>query len=110
VQKIRLINTSDRAHRVHILPPSTKVFSIKMKKKGNLAPGMHQNIFIHFKPKEHKYYYDSLRVHTESQNLVIPIHAFPVISREHKTIFPRLIDFGTIEIGETQTMKFPIIC
>ena len=43
---------------------------------------------------------------TETENILIPIHAYPVLDRENlRNIFPKLIDFGTIEVGETVSRR-----
>ena len=46
-----------------------------------------------------------MRVHTADEQLQIPVHAYPVMSRDvDKEIFPRVIDFGICAIGTTHTM------
>ena len=65
-----------------------------------IASGMAEDIYIHFKPSEYKYYYDALRINSGDEALLLPIHAYPALNRESvREIFPRLIDFGTVEIG-----------
>jgi hypothetical protein len=54
ITKVRIINCSSKSQRVHILPPSTPYFSIKFDKKGQLAPGMSEDVFIHFTPNDYK--------------------------------------------------------
>lgn len=111
IAKTRIINCSSKSQRVHILPPSTPFFSIKFDKKGQLAPGMSEDIFIHFTPNDYKYYFDCIRVHTSEEQLQIPIHAYPVMNREgDKEIFPRVIDFGICTIGSVHNMRFPLSC
>lgn len=62
-------------------------------------------------PLNFRYYFDTLRVHTEGEQLQIPIHAYPVMNRENvKDIFPKLIDFGIVPVGTTEVMKFPLTC
>jgi hypothetical protein len=40
---------------------------------------------------------------------MIPIHAYPVLNRENLLdIFPRLIDFGIVTIGDKPKMRFPL--
>ena len=63
-----------------------------------MAPGMAMKITITFLPRDYTYYYDSIRIRTEHQNLVIPIHAYPVIN---KVDFPRILAFGVTPICET---------
>lgn len=64
--------------------------------------GLHYNAFIIYKKR---YFYDTIRINTETENILVPIHAYPVLDRDNlRNIFPRLIDFGTILIGETSTI------
>ena len=63
---------------------------------------MAEEIYVHFKPNEYKYYYDTIRINTQTETLLIPLHAFPALSRENlRELFPRLIDFGTVDIGDS---------
>lgn len=46
-----------------------------------------------------------IRIHTEDENLMVPIHAYPVMNRDNpKGIFPKLIDFGICVLG-TRNVK-----
>jgi hypothetical protein len=54
ITKVKVINASTKAQRVHILSPSTPYFTIKFEKKGQLVSGMSEDIYIHFTPGEHK--------------------------------------------------------
>ena len=58
------------------------IFTIKMNKKGTLASGMSETIYIQFKPMSYKYYYETLKLNTETENLLIPIHAYPVLDMQ----------------------------
>lgn len=53
ISKVKIINTTQKPQRVHILPPSSPYFQIRYDKKGTLAPGMHEEVFIHFRPSEY---------------------------------------------------------
>ncbi|KRX00150.1 hypothetical protein PPERSA_10649 [Pseudocohnilembus persalinus] len=108
ILKLRVINKASVAQRIHVLPSKKEnnVFQVKMMKKGQLAPGMNEDIFIHFRPSEYRYYYDTLRINSETCNLVIPIHAYPVPNRQElREQFPKIIDFGTVDIGEQQVIR-----
>lgn len=49
------------------------------------------------------YYFDMIKINSEDDDLQIPIHAYPVLNRENlREIFPRLIDFGNVEIGDQE--------
>mmetsp|Transcript_18802 Transcript_18802/g.24219 ORF Transcript_18802/g.24219 Transcript_18802/m.24219 type:complete len:1082 (-) Transcript_18802:17-3262(-) len=106
-QQVSVINISASSKRIHILPPSTTNFKIRMSKRGLLAPGMSENIKIDFYPSELKYHYDCVKVHTEDENLLIPIHAYPTAN---DVIFPKFIDFGIKELGKKFKKKYSIRC
>lgn len=55
-------------------------FLVQMRcnKKGLVAPGSSEVITVDFHPREHRYHYDCLRLHTDSENLLVPLHAYPV--------------------------------
>lgn len=105
---------------MHILPPSTPYFSIKYDKKGQLGPGMSEDVFVQFIPNDYKfvnplhfetnvilnrYFVDGVRVHTSDEQLQIPIHGYPVMNKEgNKEVFPRVIDFNVCAIGSTHSM------
>ena len=49
--------------------------------------------------------------HNNNKNIFFsPIHAFPVLNKEiTKEIFPRYIDFGTVELGTTSYLVLKIL-
>ncbi|EGR31074.1 hypothetical protein IMG5_117990 [Ichthyophthirius multifiliis] len=103
--KLKVINKAEVSQRIHVLPLDSDSFDFKMNKKGLVAPGMSEEITIILKPEEHKYYFTTLRINSQTENILVPIHAYPVIDRENiRNLFPRLIDFGVIEIGESRTI------
>lgn len=53
--KVKVINAATRPQRVHILPPNSPFFSVKFEKKGLLAAGNSEDLYIQFKPNEYKY-------------------------------------------------------
>ena len=77
-QVLKIVNTSHFAQRLHVINTTTPYFSITCNKKGIVAPGMAENIRITFRPDEWRYYYDCIRVHCQDENLLIPIHAYPI--------------------------------
>lgn len=54
ILKFYVVNSSAQSQRVHILPPTSQFFSLKFEKKGNLAPGISEEIELHFRPNEYK--------------------------------------------------------
>lgn len=104
VLKIRIINKTTHPHRIYVLPPKSEYFNVKFDKKGAIPSGMAEELYVHFKPTEYKYYYDTIRINTQDDTLLIPLHGYPALSRDYlRELFPRLIDFGTLDIGELQT-------
>ena len=75
VQRIRLINTSGNAVRMHIHSPSTPFFSMGVEKRGSVLPGLAEEVTIAFTPTDLRYYHDAVRVHTPGGNLLVPLHA-----------------------------------
>ncbi|CAM9360174.1 unnamed protein product, partial [Ectocarpus sp. 8 AP-2014] len=77
-QCVRVVNISRTSQRLHILGPATDSFKMRCNKKGLVAPGSSEVITVDFHPREHRYHYDCLRLHTDSENLLVPLHAYPV--------------------------------
>jgi hypothetical protein len=49
-----------------------------------------------------RYYYDAIKINSENETLLIPIHAYPALRRDTmREIFPKIIDFGIVEIGQS---------
>lgn len=58
-------------------------------------------LYITLKPFEYKYYEDTLKINTFTETIVVPILAFPAINRDYlRDLFPRYLDFGTLDLGE----------
>ena len=72
-----------------------------------MAPGMSESLTVEFCPTEHRYYYDCIRVHSEEANLLIPLHAYPVMN---EVKFPSRIDFGRCQVGELHVKEVNITC
>ena len=90
--------------RIYVLPATTKSFNFLCTKKGNIAPGMSDEIFVQFTPEDYKYHYDCLRIQAEGSNFIVPIHAYPVMSRKARMV-PTFIDFGIRELISTLIKK-----
>jgi len=109
VTLVRILNTSSASLRVTIIPPNTKYFSITYEKKGLLAAGMSEDLYINFKPFEWKYYYDTIKVliGIDDENITIPVHGYPAIN---DLKIPRFIDFGNVAIGVSKMMVLSLNC
>jgi len=106
-QKIKIVNVSRESQNVHIINPTTPYFRASFQKTGLIAPGMSQEIEVIFQPNAWQYYYDCIRLHTPAENLLIPIHAYPVMN---DVIFPRALDFGACPLSETTVRKVRLQC
>ncbi|KAG2494686.1 hypothetical protein HYH03_007202 [Edaphochlamys debaryana] len=107
-QTLRIRNVRASGTRFHIIPPSTPFFKATCPtKKGLLAPGMSEEIEVEFAPQQYRYYYDCVRVHCEEENLLVPIHAYPVAN---EAIFPTRIDFGKVAVGQEVTRTHKLEC
>eukprot|EP00831_Metopus_contortus_P068692 TRINITY_DN6148_c0_g1_i4.p1 TRINITY_DN6148_c0_g1~~TRINITY_DN6148_c0_g1_i4.p1 ORF type:complete len:108 (+),score=22.16 TRINITY_DN6148_c0_g1_i4:126-449(+) len=62
-KRVLIRNTSGMPRRIYVLPATTKSFSFVCTKKGNLAPGMSEEIFVQFTPEDYKYHYDLSLIH-----------------------------------------------
>ncbi|CAN0008939.1 unnamed protein product [Ectocarpus sp. 6 AP-2014] len=106
-QCVRVVNISRTSQRLHILGPATDNFKMRCNKKGLVAPGSSEVITVDFHPREHRYHYDCLRLHTDSENLLVPLHAYPVMN---DVIFPERLDFGVHALGETVRRVVKMVC
>lgn len=108
IQKLSIVNASTDVIRMHIIPPQTKYFYIKYNKSERLVPGLTIECTIEFTPDEWRYYYDCIRINCPGeQNLVIPIHAYPVMSTKE---FPTNFTFPNVPVGHRMTQMFPLRC
>lgn len=107
-QTLRVRNVKASGTRIHILPPSTPFFKATCDaKKGLLAAGMSDEITIEFFPQQYRYYYDCIRIHSEEENLLIPIHAYP---STNQAAFPTRVDFGRCALGEEVSRTVALEC
>ena len=99
-KRVLIRNTSGMPRRIYVLPSTTKAFNFICTKKGNIAPGMSEEIFVQFTPDAYKYHYDCLRIQAEGCNFIVPIHAYPVMCKKSRAI-PKYVDMGIRELGTT---------
>ncbi|XP_052248642.1 cilia- and flagella-associated protein 221-like isoform X2 [Dreissena polymorpha] len=105
---LSIVNVSTEVIRMHIVPPQTKYFYIKYTKNERLVPGLTLECTLEFTPDEWRYYYDCIRINCPGEeNLVIPIHAYPVMSTKD---FPQLFNFPPVPVGHKMTKVFPLRC
>mmetsp|Transcript_35904 Transcript_35904/g.83232 ORF Transcript_35904/g.83232 Transcript_35904/m.83232 type:complete len:1012 (+) Transcript_35904:171-3206(+) len=106
-QYLRVINISSTSQRLNIINPTTPHFKVRCDKRGIVAPGMEETIAIDFIPHEWKYHYDCIRIFTEGENILVPIHAYPVMNQVE---FPKWVDFGQCELSATHRKVFSLEC
>nr|ADD85929.2 FAP221 [Chlamydomonas reinhardtii]7SQC_M0 Chain M0, FAP221 [Chlamydomonas reinhardtii]7SQC_M1 Chain M1, FAP221 [Chlamydomonas reinhardtii] len=107
-QVLRIRNVRASGTRFHIIPPSTPFFKATCPaKKGLLAPGMTEEVAVEFCPTQYRYYYDCVRVHCEEENLLIPLHAYPVAN---EALFPTRVDFGRVALGQEVVRSHTLEC
>ncbi|KAM4537986.1 cilia- and flagella-associated protein 221 [Fundulus diaphanus] len=105
---LKLINISSEALDVHIIPTLTKHFQTTYTKKCRLIPGLAYTLKVAFCPAEWRYFYDCVRVHCKGEeNLLIPVHAYPVIDDLH--VAPR-IDLSAVPLGQSVRHAIPLRC
>lgn len=93
---------------MHVIPPQSKHFYIRYNKNDRLVPGLTLDCVVEFTPDEWRYYYDCIRIHTKGEeNLVIPIHAYPVMSTED---FPSQLVFPPVPVGHRMMKCLPLRC
>ena len=106
--KIIIINKSKYTERIIILPPTTPNFKIKYTKRGQIAPGLCETIYLFFTPSEYKYYTDNICINCPGNKIIIPIHAYPRMNIFVKEYIPKLIDFGNIPIDLPTTKNITV--
>ncbi|KAK5600320.1 hypothetical protein CRENBAI_026797 [Crenichthys baileyi] len=105
---LKLINISSEAINIHIIPTLTKYFQTTYTKKCRLIPGLAYTLKVAFCPEEWRYFYDCIRVHCKGEeNLLIPVHAYPVIDDLH---IPPHIDLAAVPLGQSVHRVIPLRC
>ncbi|XP_070711423.1 cilia- and flagella-associated protein 221 [Pempheris klunzingeri] len=105
---LKLINISSEVMNIHIIPTQTKHFQTTYIKKYRLIPGLAYTLKVRFCPDEWRYFYDCVRVHCKGEeNLLIPVHAYPVIDDLH---IPPRIDLSAVPLGQSVCHVIPLRC
>ncbi|XP_035984294.1 cilia- and flagella-associated protein 221 [Fundulus heteroclitus] len=105
---LKLVNISSEVLDVHIIPTLTKHFQTTYTKKCRLIPGLAYTLKVAFCPAEWRYFYDCVRVHCKGEeNLLIPVHAYPVIDDLH---IPPRIDLSAVPLGQSVRHAIPLRC
>mmetsp|Transcript_4936 Transcript_4936/g.12476 ORF Transcript_4936/g.12476 Transcript_4936/m.12476 type:complete len:999 (-) Transcript_4936:141-3137(-) len=124
-QVVHVVNVSSETKRMHILQCETPFFRVHVRKKGRVAPGMSEELVVQFTPNEWRYYYDAIRIHSDDDNIVIPLHAYPtvlpipshapvprntILGRDQAAFFPAKVDMGWCQLSRTASKTVPITC
>lgn len=105
---LQLINVSTEVMNIHVIPTQTKYFHTTITKKHRLVPGLTYTVKIQFCPDEWRYFYDCIRVHCKGEeNLLIPVHAYPVIDDLH---IPPRIDLPAAALQQSVSHAIPLRC
>lgn len=90
----------------------TPFFKVKYNKKGVLPSGVSEDVWLSFEPDSYKYYYDCLRIHCEGENLLVPVHAFPVINNAlpSSEYLPSILNMGSVAIGTEVSKALTVQC
>lgn len=105
---LKLINISTEVMNIHIIPTQTNYFQTTYTKKYRLVPGLAYTVKVQFCPDEWRYFYDCIRVHCKGEeNLLIPVHAYPVIADLH---IPPRIDLPAVPLGQSVSHAIPLRC
>nr|XP_002733102.1 PREDICTED: primary ciliary dyskinesia protein 1-like [Saccoglossus kowalevskii] len=107
-QTLRIANISGECLQMHIIPPTSAYFRVKYKKQERLVPGLTMDIIVEFVPDEWRYYYDCIRIHCkDDENLLIPIHAYPVMNTAD---FPEIVHFPPVPLSHSLSKIIPLRC
>ncbi|KAM8903558.1 cilia- and flagella-associated protein 221 isoform 2-T3 [Spinachia spinachia] len=105
---LKVINISSEVMNIHIIPTQTKHFQTAYTKKYRLIPGLAYTVTVRLCPDEWRYFYDCIRVHCKGEeNLLIPVHAYPVIDDLH---VPAHIDLSAVPLGQSVQRAIPLRC
>ncbi|XP_068575700.1 cilia- and flagella-associated protein 221 [Cebidichthys violaceus] len=105
---LKLINISSEVMNIHIIPTQTQHFQTTYTKKYRLIPGLAYTLTVRLCPDEWRYFYDCIRVHCKGEeNLLIPVHAYPVIDDLH---IPPHIDLSAVPLGQSVRRVIPLRC
>ncbi|TKS66233.1 Cilia- and flagella-associated protein 221 [Collichthys lucidus] len=108
IRILKLINVSSEVMNIHIIPTQTKHFQTSYTKKYRLIPGLAYTLKVKFCPDEWRYFYDCVRVHCQGEeNLLIPVHAYPVTDDLH---IPPRIDLSAVPLGQSVCHAIPLRC
>ncbi|TKS66232.1 Cilia- and flagella-associated protein 221 [Collichthys lucidus] len=108
IRILKLINVSSEVMNIHIIPTQTKHFQTSYTKKYRLIPGLAYTLKVKFCPDEWRYFYDCIRVHCQGEeNLLIPVHAYPVTDDLH---IPPRIDLSAVPLGQSVCHAIPLRC
>lgn len=105
LKSFMITNKSDKVQSLKVLPMISDDFTFLFEKKQAIGIGQTLEVKIVLLPKSFIYHYTFIRVLFGESQIIIPIHAYPVMNRKDSNIFPKMIDFGIKEIGKEHIIK-----
>lgn len=109
--RLEVVNVSRTARRLNIVAPQTSYFQMRHAKRGRVAPGLSQVVWIDFTADAWRYYYDAVRIFCEDdETLLVPIHAYPVMRKGGSVFMPDRLDFGTCALKDNVVKFLEIQC
>lgn len=96
--KVNMVNKTRAGQRIILIEPQSSQFRLRYSKKGRVAPGLAECVWVDFVPDTRRYFYDEIRVCCEDVNFIVPIHAYPTTGVKLRK---RIVDFGVCERGQS---------
>jgi hypothetical protein len=102
---LKITNVSNTAQKIGIFATDNDNFEFQFSKKGNLAKGADLNVTVKFIANTYQAYETILRIQHAKAWLTIPIKAYPSITYQRESIFPKTISFQWREISQTHVIS-----
>lgn len=120
-QRVFVHNNSAKPVRLQYTMPSKGVVraAFARERTSFVSPGLSEELVVTFKASAFQYHYDCIQVRCEEVayasntdtvllgNVLIPIHAYPVLNQVQ---FPSRMDFGAVPLGGVGKKHFDLTC